>query len=65
MNIILHDFPTANILSGNTLTSPKFKDGDYATSSLTDRLRTYDYVVANPGYSPIVPFEEIADEQDN
>lgn len=26
MNMILHDFPTANILSGNTLFDPKFKD---------------------------------------
>lgn len=43
MNMILHDFPTANILSGNTLASPKFKDGD--------QLRTYDYVVANPPFS--------------
>lgn len=43
MNMILHDFPTANILQGNTLTSPKFKDGEL--------LRTYDYVVANPPFS--------------
>lgn len=43
MNMILHDFPTANILSGNTLASPKFKDGE--------ALRTYDYVVANPPFS--------------
>ena len=43
MNLILHDFPTATILSGNTLTSPKFKDGE--------QLRTYDYVVANPPFS--------------
>jgi type I restriction enzyme M protein len=43
MNMILHDFPTANILSGNTLASPKFKDGE--------SLRTYDYVVANPPFS--------------
>jgi type I restriction enzyme M protein len=43
MNMILHDFPTANILSGNTLDSPKFKDGE--------SLRTYDYVVANPPFS--------------
>jgi len=28
MNMILHDFPTASILSGNTLASPKFKDGE-------------------------------------
>jgi type I restriction enzyme M protein len=41
--MILHDFPTANILSGNTLASPKFKDGE--------NLRTYDYVVANPPFS--------------
>jgi len=43
MNMILHDFPTANIQQGNTLASPKFKDGE--------RLRTYDYVVANPPFS--------------
>ena len=43
MNMILHDFPTANIVSGNTLVAPKFKDGEH--------LRTYDYVVANPPFS--------------
>ena len=43
MNMILHDFPTASILSGNTLSSPKFKDGE--------QLRAYDYVVANPPFS--------------
>jgi type I restriction enzyme M protein len=43
MNMILHDFPTANILSGNTLQAPKFKNGE--------QLRTYDYVVANPPFS--------------
>lgn len=43
MNMILHDFPTANILNGNTLTDPKFKHGE--------QLRTYDYVVADPPFS--------------
>jgi type I restriction enzyme M protein len=43
MNMILHDFPTANILPGNTLAAPRFKDGE--------ALRTYDYVVANPPFS--------------
>ncbi len=43
MNTILHDFATANVLSGNTLFDPKFKDGE--------QLRTYDYVVANPPFS--------------
>ncbi len=43
MNMILHDFPTANIVSGNTLAAPKFKDGE--------QLRAYDYVVANPPFS--------------
>src|ERR1035441_10380429 len=41
MNMILHDFPTANIRSGNTLFDPKFKDGE--------QLRTYDYVVRSEG----------------
>ncbi len=44
MNMILHDFPTANILTGNTLATPKFRDS-------ADQLRTYDYVVANPPFS--------------
>ena len=43
MNMILHDFPTAKIVLGNTLAAPKFKDGE--------QLRTYDYVVANPPFS--------------
>jgi type I restriction enzyme M protein len=43
MNMILHNFPTANIMAGNTLANPKFKDGS--------NLRTYDYVVANPPFS--------------
>src|SRR5919106_3921346 len=43
MNMILHDFPTANILTGDTLAAPKFKEGE--------QLRTYDYVVANPPFS--------------
>jgi type I restriction enzyme M protein len=43
MNMILHDFPTANIVAGNTLAAPKFKEGE--------QLRTYDYVVANPPFS--------------
>jgi type I restriction enzyme M protein len=43
MNMILHNNPTALIERGNTLTSPKFKDGDY--------LKTFDYVVANPPFS--------------
>ncbi len=43
MNMILHDFPTANVLTGNTLSSPKFKDGE--------QLRSYDYVVAIPPFS--------------
>ncbi len=38
MNMILHDFPTANILSGNTLDAPKFKDGE-ATAHLRLRRR--------------------------
>ena len=43
MNMILHDFPTANIVQGDTLSNPKFKEGE--------GLRTYDYVVANPPFS--------------
>ena len=41
--MILHNNPTALIAQGNTLTDPKFKDGD--------TLKTFDYVVANPPFS--------------
>ena len=59
MNMILHDFPTANILSGDTLVAPKFKD--------RERLRAYDYVVANPPFSDkswstgLIPAKDIFD----
>lgn len=43
MNMILHNNPTASIAQGNTLVDPKFRDGD--------RLKTFDYVVANPPFS--------------
>ena len=43
MNMILHNNPTALIMPGNTLTDPKFKDGE--------TLKTFDYVVANPPFS--------------
>jgi type I restriction enzyme M protein len=56
MNMILHDFPTANILPGDTLCEPKFKDGE--------RLRTYDYVVANPPFSDKTWSTGLMPEQD-
>ena len=43
MNMILHNNPTALIVQGNTLSNPKFKDGE--------TLKTFDYVVANPPFS--------------
>ena len=45
-NVVLHDFPTANIASGGegTLVKPRFLDD-------REQLRTYDYVVANPPFS--------------
>jgi type I restriction enzyme M protein len=43
MNMILHNNPTALIMQGNTLTDPKFRDGE--------GLKTFDYVVANPPFS--------------
>ena len=43
MNMILHNNPTALIMQGNTLSDPKYKDGN--------ALKTFDYVVANPPFS--------------
>ena len=43
MNMILHDYPTAVIEQGNTISNPKFLD--------EGELKTFDYVVANPPFS--------------
>src|SRR5213080_3873500 len=43
MNMILHNNPTALVVQGNTLTDPRFRDGE--------TLKTFDYVVANPPFS--------------
>lgn len=43
MNMILHDYATAEVKQGNTLSNPLFKDGE--------SLKTFDYVVANPPFS--------------
>jgi type I restriction enzyme M protein len=44
MNMILHDCPTAEIWQDNSLSSPHFKAPD-------GRLKTFDFVVANPPFS--------------
>ena len=43
MNMILHDNATADIRRGNTLAAPDFTDDD--------RLKTFDFAVANPPFS--------------
>lgn len=43
MNMILHNYATAEIKQGNTLANPLFTEGD--------ALKTFDYVVANPPFS--------------
>ena len=43
MNMILHNYPTALVVQGNTLTDPRFRDGD--------TIKTFNYVVANPPFS--------------
>jgi type I restriction enzyme M protein len=45
MNLILHDCPTGEIWQDNTLAAPHFKD------EKTGRLKTFDFVVANPPFS--------------
>lgn len=44
MNMILHDYPTAEIWKGNTLASPYWKNSDGS-------LKTFDFAVANPPFS--------------
>ncbi len=44
MNMILHDNPAAVIQKGNTLADPKYLDAN-------GRLKTFDFVVANPPFS--------------
>ena len=43
MNMILHDNATADLRHGNTLAAPDFTEND--------RLRTFDFAVANPPFS--------------
>ncbi|MCG9130317.1 SAM-dependent DNA methyltransferase [Candidatus Poribacteria bacterium] len=43
MNMILHDNITADLRHGNTLAAPDFTD--------SDRLKTFDFAVANPPFS--------------
>jgi len=45
MNMILHGHPTAELWRGNTLVAPYFK------SQVTNRLKTFDFAVANPPFS--------------
>ncbi len=45
MNMILHNYPTAEIKQGNTLANPRYLD------EKTGQLKTFDYVVANPPFS--------------
>ncbi|WP_029888968.1 type I restriction-modification system subunit M [Polycyclovorans algicola] len=47
MNMILHSYPTALVMQGNTLTDPKYMDGPGGNAT----LKTFDYVVANPPFS--------------
>ena len=44
MNMFLHDSPGAQIVQGNTISSPLFTNKDGS-------LKTFDYVVANPPFS--------------
>ena len=44
MNMILHDNADADLRHGNTLAAPDFTDDD-------DRLKTFDFAVANPPFS--------------
>ncbi|MDD4227235.1 MAG: N-6 DNA methylase [Mariniphaga sp.] len=43
MNMILHDYPTAEIKQGNTLAKPLFEEHG--------NMKQFDYVVANPPFS--------------
>lgn len=44
MNMILHAHPTADILQGNTLADPLFREAD-------GKLKQFDFAVANPPFS--------------
>ena len=44
MNMILHDYPTAELWRDNTLSRPYFKNADGS-------LKTFDFAVANPPFS--------------
>ena len=48
MNMILHDNITADLRHGNTLAAPDFTDPNFTDD---DRLKTFDFAVANPPFS--------------
>ncbi len=48
MNMILHDNITADLRHGNTLAAPDFTDPSVPDN---DRLKTFDFAVANPPFS--------------
>ena len=43
MNMILHGYPTAQLVHGNTIAEPKFREAG--------KLKTFDYAVSNPPFS--------------
>ena len=43
MNFVLHNYAIASVVNGNTLSSPKYKNGD--------RPEQFDFAVANPPFS--------------
>jgi len=54
MNMFLHNVPTADIRSGNTLTDPEFRSKvslAEISSGKTTSLDRFDFVVANPPFS--------------
>jgi type I restriction enzyme M protein len=59
MNMILHNCATAEIYQDNTLSRPEFKDESDST-----KLKTFDFVVANPPFSTkswsngLIPLED-------
>lgn len=51
MNMVLHNLSTAEIWKDNTMSAPRFKEQDKNKNDIDNKLKQFNYIVANPPFS--------------
>lgn len=51
MNMVLHNLSTATIHKDNTMAAPFFKEQDSKGNNIDNKLKQFNYIVANPPFS--------------